>query len=157
MSDLLEAEAVIRSGRELTYSPGKDTGRYWDSGAANVHWVIATDSQVEAGIKKALDRVQAPGVFIEGNSFTKFIKPDYFVMVVRRDDLKIKATAREALERVSAFYVSGDAGGDGKASLHAFLTQKNLGIIAREARVFGRADLGQLVASVRSLDSSLAA
>ena len=42
------------SGRELTYSPGKDTGRYWDAGAANVHWVIATDEQVEDGIKKAL-------------------------------------------------------------------------------------------------------
>ena len=78
-------------------------------------------------------------------------------MVVRPDDLKIKATAREALKRVSAFYVSGDAGGDGKASLHAFLAQKNLGIMAREARVFGRADLSQLVASVRSLDASLAA
>ena len=157
VSDLLEDEAVIRSGRELTYSPGKDTGRYWDSGAANVHWVIATDNQVEAGIKKALDRVRAPGVFIEGNSFTKFIKPDYFVMVMRPDDLKLKATAREALERVSAFYVSGDAGDDGKGSLHTFLAQKNLGIMAREARVFGPADLNQLIVSVRSLDSSLAA
>ena len=157
VSDLLEDEAVIRSGRELTYSPGKDTGRYWDSGAGNVHWVIATDSQVESGIKNALDRVQAPGVFIEGNSFTKFIKPDYFVMVVRPDDLKIKTTAREALNRVSAFYISGDAGGDGKASLHTFLAQKNLGIMARETLVFGRADLNQLIVSVRSLDSSLAA
>ena len=156
VSDLLEDEAVIRSGRELTYSPGKDTGRYWDSGASNVHWVIATDSQVEAGIKNALDRVQAPGVFVEGNSFTKFIKPDYYVMVVRPDDLKIKATAREALDLVSAFYFSGDAGGEGKASLHTFLTQKSLGIIAREARVFGCADLNQLIVSVRSLDSSLA-
>ena len=106
VSDLLEDEAVIRSGRELTYAPGKDTGRYWDSGAANVHWLIAADSQVESGIKKALGRVKAPGVFIEGNSFTKFIKPDYFVMVLRRDDLKIKTTARDVLERTSAFYVS---------------------------------------------------
>ena len=157
VSDLLEDEAVIRSGRDSTYSPGKDTGRYWDAGAANVHWVIATDGQVEAGIKKALGCVQAPGVFVEGNSFTKFLEPDFFVMVARPDDLKIKTTAREALNRVSAFYVSGDAGGNGKASLHTFLAQKTLGTTARETRVFGRADLNQLIVSVRSLDSSLAA
>jgi hypothetical protein len=157
VSDLLEEEAVIRSGRELTYAAGKDTGRYWDSGAANVQWVIATDGQVEAGIKKALSCVQAPGVFIEGNSFTKFIEPDYFVMVARPDDLKIKATAREALNRVSAFYVSSDGAGDSKALLHRFLNQKNPGMKAREPQFFGRADLTKLVVSLRSLDSSLAA
>ena len=157
VSDLLEDEAVIRSGRDSTYSPGKDTGRYWDAGAANVHWMIATDGQVEAGIKKALGCVQAPGVFIEGNSFTKFLEPDFFVMVARPDDLKIKTTAREALNRVSAFYVSGDAGGNGKASLHTFLAQKTFGTTARETQVFGRADLNQLIVYVRSLDSSLAA
>jgi hypothetical protein len=156
VSDLLEEEAVIRSGRELTYSPGKDTGRYWDSGAANVQWVIATDTQVEAGIRKALSCVQAPGVFIEGNSFTKFIEPDYFVMVVRADDLKIKATAREVLNRVSAFYVSSDAAGDGKELLYRFLNQKHLGMKAREPQCFGRADVRKLIVSLRSLDSSLA-
>src|SRR2546426_1239854 len=83
VSHLLQDEPVIRSGREWTYSPGKDTGRYWDAGAANVHWVIATDGQVADGIKKALGRVQAAGVFIEGNSFTEFIKPDFFVIVAR--------------------------------------------------------------------------
>jgi hypothetical protein len=44
---LLSNESVIRSGRDQTYVPGKDTGRYWGAGAANVHWVIATDDQVE--------------------------------------------------------------------------------------------------------------
>ncbi|MGH9929878.1 MAG: hypothetical protein ACREA9_11735 [Pyrinomonadaceae bacterium] len=157
VSDLLEDEAVIRSGRELTYSRGKDTGRYWDSGAANVHWMIATDQQVEAGIKKALGCVQAPGVFIEGNSFTKFIEPDYFVMVVRPDDLKIKTTAREALNGVSAFYVSGDADSTNKASLYAFLAQRGLGIMARERPIFGCADFAQLIVAIRSLDPSLEA
>src|SRR5215213_2771448 len=66
VSHLLSAEPVIRSGREETYTPGKDTGRYWDAGASNVHWLIVTDSQVEEGIKSALDRVQSAGVFIEG-------------------------------------------------------------------------------------------
>jgi molybdopterin-guanine dinucleotide biosynthesis protein len=155
VSDLLEEEAVIRSGRDLTYAPGKDTGRYWDAGASNVHWVIATEQQVEAGIKKALEVVQSRRVFIEGNSFTKFIEPNYFVMAVRPDNLKIKATAREALNRVSAFYLSGES--SGKDLLYAFLAQQNLGIKARETPVFVRADLARLVESLRSLGSSLAA
>lgn len=156
VSDLLDEEAVIRSGRELTYSLGKDTGRYWDSGAANVQWMIATDEQVEAGIKKALDGVSAPGVFIEGNSFTKFIKPDYFIMVVRPDDLKIKATAREALSRVSAFYLSGDKP-NGDDGLSRFLRRQGPGIAPLELEIFGPSDLNRLIASLRLLDSSLAA
>src|SRR5437016_385001 len=73
VSHLLSDIPVIYSGREQTYATGKDTGRYWDAGASNVHWVIATESQVEAGIKQALSRVEAAGVLIEGNSFLKFI------------------------------------------------------------------------------------
>src|SRR6185295_3516979 len=157
VSDLLEEEAVIRSGRELTYSQGKDTGRYWDSGAANVQWIIATDAQVETGIKRALDDVRAPGVFIEGNSFTKFIEPDYFIMVVRPDDLKIKATAREALRRVSAFYVSGDQQNGNNERLFRFLQQQSPGLALREPEIFGTTDISQLIESVRSLNSSLAA
>ena len=156
VSDLLEDEAVIRSGRELTYQPGKDTGRYWDSGAANVHWVIATDQQVEGGIKKALGCVQAPGVFIEGNSFTKFIQPDYFVMVTRPDEFRIKTTAREALGRVSAFYVSGDAARGNREALYAFLEQKDPELMVRETQVLGCADLAGLIMSIRGLSASLA-
>src|SRR6185369_12879016 len=43
VSHLLKAEPVVRSGREATYERGKDTGRYWDAGASNVHWMITTD------------------------------------------------------------------------------------------------------------------
>jgi molybdopterin-guanine dinucleotide biosynthesis protein len=70
VSHLLTDEPVLFSGRDQTYSLGKDTGRYWDAGASNVHWVIATDQQVEKGIKGALDRVRTSGVFIEGNTRT---------------------------------------------------------------------------------------
>src|SRR6266436_5064160 len=50
VSHLLTDEPVVCSGRAETYSAGKDTGRYWDAGAANVHWLIATDQQMEKGI-----------------------------------------------------------------------------------------------------------
>ncbi|MEP6568457.1 MAG: hypothetical protein ABJC10_01680 [Acidobacteriota bacterium] len=151
VSDLLEDEAVIRSGRELTYAAGKDTGRYWDSGATNVHWLIATDQQVESGIEQALGRVQALGVFVEGNSFTKFIKADYFVMVVGPGSLKIKSTAREALSRASAFYLSGETEDGARELLNSFLARSDHGFMARKHKVFGRAELPELILSLREL------
>jgi molybdopterin-guanine dinucleotide biosynthesis protein len=106
VSHLLAAEPVVRSGRETTYEFGKDTGRYWDAGASNVHWLIATDDQIEAGIKQALARVKAPGVFVEGNSFAQFVPVDVFVMVRRSDENKIKKSARRALDDADVIYVS---------------------------------------------------
>jgi hypothetical protein len=157
VSDLLKDEAVIRSGRELTYARTKDTGRYWDSGASNVHWVIATDQQVESGIKQALRCVQAPGVFVEGNSFTKFIELDYFVMVVHPREMKIKSTAREALGRVSAFFLAGEVEDEGRELLGPFLARSNPGFTTREPRVFGRAELPRLILSLRKLSETAAA
>jgi molybdopterin-guanine dinucleotide biosynthesis protein len=117
VSDLLSEEPVIRSGRESTYAAGKDTGKYWEAGASNVHWVIATNEQVEAGINEALGRVKADGVFIEGNSFTEFVKPDFFLMVARADQTKIKPTAHRAFKDVSVIYLSGSADGDHSVSM----------------------------------------
>src|SRR5262245_27338845 len=62
VSHLLSEQPMIRSGREETYAHGKDTGRYWDAGATNVHWVIVTENQVEQGIRLALSRVKSGGV-----------------------------------------------------------------------------------------------
>lgn len=107
VSHLLGDEPVIRSGREQTYAPGKDTGRYWDAGASNVHWLIVTEQQVERGIKLALERVQAAGVFIEGTSFLQFMPVDLALMV-GRPGLKIKASARRVLAKASALYLADD-------------------------------------------------
>jgi molybdopterin-guanine dinucleotide biosynthesis protein len=106
VSHLLSEEPLVRSGREETYEPAKDTGRYWDAGAANVHWLICTDDQVEEGIKQALARVKSPGVFVEGNSFSEFINPDHFVMVRQASSAKIKSSARRLMSKATAIYVS---------------------------------------------------
>jgi hypothetical protein len=105
VSHLLGDKPLVRSGRQETYEAGKDTARYWDAGASNVHWLIATDSQIEKGIQEALARVKSPGVFVEGNSFAEFVSTDYFVMVRRAGDEKIKRSARRALEKTNAIYV----------------------------------------------------
>jgi molybdopterin-guanine dinucleotide biosynthesis protein len=118
VSHLLGEEPVVRSGRTETYAPGKDTGRYWDAGAAEVHWAVVTDGQVERGFRTALERVSAPGVIVEGNSFLRFVEADFAVLVARPDVLKIKPSARRALPKASALYLS-DAGGGVEASCFA--------------------------------------
>jgi molybdopterin-guanine dinucleotide biosynthesis protein len=106
VSDLLAEVPTVRSGRAETYVAGKDTGRYWDAGATNVHWVIATDEQVEAGICEALTRVRSAGVLIEGNSFSRYVSPDFMIMVRRADNKTIKKSARIVLSQTDAVYVS---------------------------------------------------
>jgi molybdopterin-guanine dinucleotide biosynthesis protein len=109
VSHLLGDVPLVRSGRAATYTPGKDTARYWDAGASNVHWVIATDGQVEEGIRLALERVAAPGVVIEGNSFLEFVAADFALMVARAEGGKVKPSARRALKKSSALYLSDEA------------------------------------------------
>lgn len=157
VSQLIDDDPVVRSGRELTYTPGKDTGRYWDAGAANVHWVIATDVQVAGGIKEAINRVKGVGVFVEGNSFTEFVNPDFFIMVVRPDELRIKSTAKKALSRVSAFYLSGDGQACDPARLEAFLAKANPAGLGSKLPVFSRGELTQLINHLGKLKARAAA
>src|SRR6266852_1828306 len=106
VSDLIRDEPLIRSGREENYEAGKDTGRFWDAGAANVHWVIAGEEQVEDGIKQALSRVQSAGVIVEGNSFLDFIEADFAIMCARSGENRMKTSARRTLAKAAAIYLS---------------------------------------------------
>jgi molybdopterin-guanine dinucleotide biosynthesis protein len=106
VSDLLRDEPVVRSGREANYELGKDTGRFWDAGASNVHWVIVNDDQVEQGIRNALMRVEADGVIVEGNSFLEYVEADLAIMCARSQGGKMKASARKALSRSDYLYLS---------------------------------------------------
>ncbi|HEX6046550.1 MAG TPA: hypothetical protein VFZ22_18795 [Pyrinomonadaceae bacterium] len=106
VSHLLGEEPLVRSGREETYERGKDTGRYWDAGAANVHWVIATDEQLGKGFQEALTRVKSAGVFVEGNSFAEFVQPDCMLMVRRAGDDRIKKSAKRILANATPICVT---------------------------------------------------
>jgi hypothetical protein len=157
VSHLLSDEPVIRSGREETYAPGKDTGRYWDAGAENVHWVIAAEDQVEKGINQTLGRVRSQGVLIEGNSFTEFVKVDYFVMVARRTDLHIKSSARRALRRASALYVWDEFERQAEdAAFNEWLNSSALKTQSIDLPLYSHESLSQLVAEVRAVSSSVA-
>src|SRR5207237_1892976 len=106
VSDLLRDEPVIRSGREANYQVGKDTGGFWDAGAANVHWVIVKDDQVARGITQALARVEADGVIVEGNSFLEYVDAHLTIMCARSEGGTIKSSARSVLSKVDFLYLS---------------------------------------------------
>src|SRR6266550_4452876 len=154
VSDLLSDEPVIRSGREQNYAVAKDTGRYWDAGTANVHWLIVTDEQVERGIKQAVERLSAPGVFIEGNSILEFIKADLVLMVARASGGKIKGSARQMLGHASAIYLSNitEAGTDKREKFALWRKQSGIDSLIADLPIYTRADLPALIALVQKIE-----
>ena len=158
VSPLLGDEPTVRSGRAETYAPGKDTGRYWDAGASNVHWVIVTDSQVGIGFERALARVKAAGVFVEGNSFLRHADADFVLMVARAGrELKIKPTARRVLPKVSAFYLFGAEGEEARAARERFGEWRGELGVAAAAPVYTRDELSLLVGRIEAIRRAEAA
>ncbi|PYS93122.1 MAG: hypothetical protein DMF64_06225 [Acidobacteria bacterium] len=154
VSQLLGAEPVLRSGRRETYAPGKDTGRYWDAGATNVHWLIVTNEQVERGIKQALARVCAPGVVIEGNSFLSFVRVEFTILCVPPKLDRIKPTARRALARCDALYLfteTIDEVASARAQFNAWCAAATERELLNRIPVYTRAELPELLARVCAL------
>jgi molybdopterin-guanine dinucleotide biosynthesis protein len=156
VSPLLGEEPTLRSGRAETYAPGKDTGRFWDAGASNVHWLVVTDDQVERGIALALARVSAPGVFVEGNSFLRYVDVDFTLMAARGDG-KIKPTARRALSKTSAFYLSDEEGACGRERLAAWRAEVDGEESINRVPIYTRGELPQLISRLREIHGAVAA
>ncbi|MDX6693406.1 MAG: hypothetical protein QOF02_1009 [Blastocatellia bacterium] len=156
VSHLLRDEPVIRSGRAETYTPGKDTGRYWDAGAGNVHWAIVTDAQVEQGIKAALARVSASGVFIEGTSFVNYLDVDLMLMCARAGGGKIKSSARRMMKKASALYLYDETTGDDETTRAKFMTwleDNDERELAHDIPIYTRAGLPQLIQQIDAIHS----
>ena len=152
VSDLLREEPLIRSGREANYELGKDTGRFWDAGATNVHWVIVGEDQVEQGINRALTQVQAEGVIVEGNSFLDFVAADFAVMCARAGVNKLKNSARRTLAKADAVYLSTVDDSDRETAIAEF--EKSRANVAIDLNVdglpiFTRQNIPALVERIR--------
>jgi molybdopterin-guanine dinucleotide biosynthesis protein len=158
VSHLLGAAPVLRSGRAETYTPGKDTGRYWDAGAANVHWLIATDKQVAQGIRQALGRVRASGVLVEGNSFQSHVQVDFAIMVVPQVSKQIKPTARRALARCDALYLHTEAADDeaaARARFAAWCMGAPDGALLQQIPAYTHSELPALLTRMRALPAAV--
>lgn len=160
VSHLLSDEPVIRSGRDQTYAHAKDTGRYWDAGATDVHWLIATDTQVERGIKEALLRVKSEGVFIEGNSFSEYVAVDALIIAIRESQNNIKRSAKRALSKASALYVWRDLNPDSHPDeVVATMLRGNDELLVHVSNIpcYTAETLSDLIYSLRELKHSVAA
>lgn len=155
VSDLLGDQPLIRSGFQQTYSSDKDTGRYWEAGARNVHWVVVTDGQVERGIKLALERVKGAGVLIEGNSFLRFIDVDFAILVTRAvpraTAAKIKGSTRWAFEKASAFYLFDQTETVDYTSIDQLKARFRQLVLSKERPVYTSADMGKLLTAVNNV------
>jgi molybdopterin-guanine dinucleotide biosynthesis protein len=156
VSDLLREHPLIRSGREANYEFGKDTGRFWDAGAVNVHWVIVAEDQVEAGINEALSRVQSAGVIVEGNSFLEYVEPDFAIMCARAGENKLKSSARRNLSRADVLYLSTIDDADRETAIERFENwRKSLSVELNidTLSVYTHHDMAKLIGSIRQAAS----
>ena len=156
ISDLLREHPLIRSGREANYEFGKDTGRFWDAGAINVHWVIVDENQVEAGINEALSRVKSAGVIVEGNSFLEFVEPDFAIMCARDGENKLKSSARRNLQRADALYLSMIDDVSHEAAIKAFeewRTGLALDLNVSGLPIYTRHNLVKIIETIREMQA----
>jgi len=157
VSDLLREEAVVRSGRAANYAVGKDTGRFWDAGATNVHWVIVDDHQVEQGVNEALSRVESRGVIIEGNSFLEYIDPDFAIMCARAEGGTIKSSARTTISKCNALFLSSLNIGheDPRRQFAEWHAKMPVAIRFEHLPVFTAAEFSDLVRRIQQLSDML--
>ena len=152
VSDLLQDQPLIRSGREANYEKGKDTGHFWDAGATNVHWVIVGEDQVKAGIDEALSRVRSDGVVVEGNSFLDFVQADFAIMCARAGENKLKTSARRTLAKADAVYLSTIDDCEAviaRERFDAWRASLTIDLETNGLPIFTRPDLPQLVEQIR--------
>lgn len=84
---------------------GKDTGRFFESGASVVLWVQSPRSGLSELMPVALDRVSdLEGIILEGNSAIESVNPDIIVFVTERDISRIKESGKRILDRADVVY-----------------------------------------------------
>lgn len=118
VSHLLGEEPRVFSDRGETDVEGKDTGRYWAAGAADVRWVVCKRGQEGEGLARAMESVAgAPGVLVEGNRVIESCEPGLSILVASPDQEEVKPSARRIVDRVHGLYVFGGSNGEDPGEL----------------------------------------
>lgn len=148
VSHLLGDRPRVFADRAVTDVAGKDTGRYWEAGAADVRWVVAARGQEHAGLSRALaDLAGSDGVLVEGNRILERMpRPRLALLVAHPAAGEVKSSARRILDRIDALFVP-DAGLAGSLEDPSALVGAAPG--SRRWPVFGPADLDRLAETLR--------
>jgi hypothetical protein len=147
VSSLLGAEPRVFGERVDTAVEGKDTGRYWTAGAADVRWVVVARGQESAGIARALDELRdRPGVVVEGNRVVESLEPDLCLMVARPGQKEVKVSARRIADRIDALYVPDEDGSVSAADPGTLIGAPG----AWQRPVWGPPDLDRIAAELRA-------
>lgn len=147
VSHLLGDEPRVFAARDETDVAGKDTGRYWAAGAADVRWVVGARGQEAEGVRRALaSMADLPGVLVEGNRVIAAFDPVLAILVAHPRQREVKATARRILDRVDAVYVPDRAAARAAAADPAPLVGAESG--SRRWPVWGPDDLARIAAEI---------
>lgn len=110
VSPLLGDEPRVFAERTETDVDGKDTGRYWAAGAADVRWVVCARGQEGEGLRRALDQLDGhAGAIVEGNLVVRSVRPDLALLVAHPGQKEVKSSAVKIFDRLDALYVPAHA------------------------------------------------
>lgn len=107
VSHLLGDRPRVFADRAVTAVEGKDTGRFWAAGAADVRWVVGARGQEHEGLAEALAGLAGyDGVLVEGNRVLERLPaPRLALLVAHPAQREVKASARRILDRIDAVFV----------------------------------------------------
>jgi len=98
-----ELERVEGIFEEKDSAGDSDTSRFLAAGASRSLWVRIGEDNAESILERLIPLVQAGGfVIIESNYILKFLNPDLYVLVLRRDVEEFKDSAKETLNQADA-------------------------------------------------------
>jgi len=97
--------------------PAKDTSLMLAAGAERVYWLRVMRRRLAEGTAALIERIGAGTVCIcESNSLRRVVEPGLFIIVKRKDDKKLKRSAREVLHLADRVVIFEDPGFDVSAA-----------------------------------------
>jgi molybdopterin-guanine dinucleotide biosynthesis protein len=98
-----ESEDADGIFEEKDSAGSSDSSRFLAAGAKRSLWVQIGEDNAEQALERLVPIIQAGSfVIIESNYILKFIRPDLYVLVLRRDVEEFKDSAKETLGQADA-------------------------------------------------------
>ena len=93
--------------RETDAGGASDTSRFLAAGALDAYWVRTPVGGLSAAMPEILGLVSSRrSVIMESNSILRFMRPDFYVVVLDPNTADFKPSARQNLDRADAFIMA---------------------------------------------------